>query len=125
MVRCRVTKPDDDMCEALRARRPARWGDLAMTKPNPLHVTVTEHAQPHAALCQCVAQMLTGEVTFSPSAAARYAGELRAAADYIGRREQQWEALRKWLDNEIDQPYCQCRSCAMVRCTVAEMDRLD
>lgn len=67
-------------------------------KPNPLHVTVTEHAQPHATQLQWWAdQFSTWHELWAPQAVK----ELRAAADYIERLEKQCEAL-KALRPEIE-----------------------
>jgi len=93
------------------------------TKPNPLHVTVTEHAQPHAFRSRALAAELrdvtpAGSIIFYYERAQMLAKELRAAADYIEQREQQWGKLRTWLD-ELLLHELQHDS------VLTEMDRLD
>jgi len=109
-----------------------------VTKPNPLHVEKIEHAQPHAANCQDAANILDewALVQLTPGRkfkGQRAANEVRAAADYIGRREQQWEALKKWVEEEradLIQRRAYGSTAASLRQmqadrTRAEMDRLD
>jgi|SRR6188768_2593964 len=77
-----------------------------MTKPNPLHVTVTEHAQPHAAICRSRAYWFSAatpveELVCHYQQAQQGAKELNAAADYIERLEAERDRFKVALQGVV------------------------